>query len=760
MAETKNGIKYPDNYNSVADIPKDLKDMAESIDAQIANKVEKVDGKGLSTNDFTNAYKEKLDGLNNYNDTKIKQDIKDIKDEQETQNDDIDKLKAQKEALEKEVERQKEDNRLNSLTEDNEGELVHINNSTGSRFNALEISGNEKQDTREGYNIINMQNAIGGTSNGITCTINNDGTYSCVGTAESSAINIWLLGNYGSSNILFTLKAGTYYVRDVRLYSKEKTIGYSNDDKEDTGHIFTILEDIDITGVRVATAIAGQTYNMTKYPLLALSDVELPFEKYGVMPSFDYPSKVECVGDNKNIFDDSYYKGFVVTTENYNNQEFSPISLEVDKYYGARIWFTDGTYAVGSDFMIYLFDDTNSTKSIANLVNNTPKKFANASEIARLKIIANATGLSTYANKVVAGIKIEEVADVDGQATNYSEYNQGNINFKICNKNINDNEFEIGTILDDTGYEGTSKNYIRSKNYLRLDSGDYTIFAYKFSGISILNTAIRLYDRNKKYLRNLYIGRIDANTFNFNITEDVYFGRLVCLNNEAVPSDFSVEIQIEKGMTKTNYKEHEEQNYVIPVQQRMFSGDKFIKVDGIWKEIHIWKELNLSQVNFWKTDNSANSDSILRFTTSVNDGSVVMNGRAKPKTVLCEKLDCIYIIDAYTKECIATHTASNHLNIFINKNRLTDETVEAFKQYLTQNEIIVYYKLAEPLYLDCTKEQTEILNKIEQEAKTYEGVTNIYTEDEVGAIIKTNTNVDLKTVINNVVEAQLKQIGG
>ena len=81
MAETKNGIKYPDNYNSVADIPKDLKDMAESIDAQIANKVEKVDGKGLSTNDFTNAYKEKLDGLNNYNDTKIKQDIKDIKDE-------------------------------------------------------------------------------------------------------------------------------------------------------------------------------------------------------------------------------------------------------------------------------------------------------------------------------------------------------------------------------------------------------------------------------------------------------------------------------------------------------------------------------------------------------------------------------------------------------------------------------------------------------------------------------------------------------
>ena len=99
MAETKNGIKYPDNYNSVADIPKDLKDMAESIDAQIANKVEKVDGKGLSTNDFTNEYKKKLDGLNNYDDTKIKEDISNMQEEQETQNTDISTLKTEKEAL-------------------------------------------------------------------------------------------------------------------------------------------------------------------------------------------------------------------------------------------------------------------------------------------------------------------------------------------------------------------------------------------------------------------------------------------------------------------------------------------------------------------------------------------------------------------------------------------------------------------------------------------------------------------------------------
>lgn len=35
MATTKKGIYYPDDYNSVADVPEDFKEMAESIDKTI-----------------------------------------------------------------------------------------------------------------------------------------------------------------------------------------------------------------------------------------------------------------------------------------------------------------------------------------------------------------------------------------------------------------------------------------------------------------------------------------------------------------------------------------------------------------------------------------------------------------------------------------------------------------------------------------------------------------------------------------------------
>lgn len=47
-------------------------------DTKLTTKVDKVSGKGLSTNDYTSAEKTKLAGLTNYDDTAIKQQITDI----------------------------------------------------------------------------------------------------------------------------------------------------------------------------------------------------------------------------------------------------------------------------------------------------------------------------------------------------------------------------------------------------------------------------------------------------------------------------------------------------------------------------------------------------------------------------------------------------------------------------------------------------------------------------------------------------------
>lgn len=59
----------PEALNTLNELAAALGDdpnFATTITTEIGKKVDKVDGKGLSTNDFTNEYKEKLDGLENY----------------------------------------------------------------------------------------------------------------------------------------------------------------------------------------------------------------------------------------------------------------------------------------------------------------------------------------------------------------------------------------------------------------------------------------------------------------------------------------------------------------------------------------------------------------------------------------------------------------------------------------------------------------------------------------------------------------------
>ena len=66
-------------------------------------------------------------------------------------------------------------------------------------------------------NILNMSNAKGGTSGGITCNMIADGSYTYKGTASSKAINIWLLGSYNNKTPIFRLEPGTYYIDGFRI---------------------------------------------------------------------------------------------------------------------------------------------------------------------------------------------------------------------------------------------------------------------------------------------------------------------------------------------------------------------------------------------------------------------------------------------------------------------------------------------------------------------------------------------------------------
>ncbi len=124
-------------------------------------------------------------------------------------------------------------------------------------------------------NILNMSNAKGGTSGGITCNMIADGSYTYKGTASSKAINIWLLGSYNNKTSIFRLEPGTYYIDGVVLFDGNNVLA-----NPDTAKIFTFINAHDITGVRALDAVLENTYDEIKYPIIAKIDHEIPWVSY------------------------------------------------------------------------------------------------------------------------------------------------------------------------------------------------------------------------------------------------------------------------------------------------------------------------------------------------------------------------------------------------------------------------------------------------------------------------------------------------
>lgn len=127
-----------------------------------------------------------------------------------------------------------------------------------------------------GGNLLDLSKGKSGTGEGVTYAKNPDGSYIVTGTATGVNGNIWFLGGYSvdpnlqEEKVLFTLKQGTYTVKDCVLYSNKKGLW----------NTFTIDSNIKVTGVRNPNQVVGQTYNDTIYPMLNVGSSALPFESY------------------------------------------------------------------------------------------------------------------------------------------------------------------------------------------------------------------------------------------------------------------------------------------------------------------------------------------------------------------------------------------------------------------------------------------------------------------------------------------------
>ena len=213
---------------------------------------------------------------------------------------------------------------------------------------------------------------------------------------------------------------------------------------------------------------------------------------------------------------------------------------------------------------------------------------------------------------LVSGTLQVLLTDYENKDKPYEQYGASpSIDYPSPVKSVGDNVnlfpgWEMGTIDTATGNKITDPYYIRSVDFIPiLPNIDYTIYSINSFGFDSLNTALRLYDKDKKYLGSQYLGEILEKNLTFKITNlDARFMIPTSTNGQknVIPGNAKVDIKLEKGIIATPYSSY---NYgsakVDIVNENIFNTENVKSTSEVSVVDNKNGVLELQGVNgFWK----------------------------------------------------------------------------------------------------------------------------------------------------------------
>lgn len=714
--------KKSENY----DIDDVTRKNMDTIDTQLANKVDKILGKGLSSCDFTEQYKTKLDRLNNYDDTDIKNSISNLKNKQKEQDTTIDdinndinlanrnlanviqlamtnqknidtehetntqqdkdiaNLKTENEELKAENERLRQD--MNAYpSNEASGEYITLNDSADSRFNKFKIIGKSTQKTRSGKNIFNMNN-VSNNHNGISYSYEN-GIFTLNGTLQE--------GNYVEYQyfVNIPIKQGEYYRISFKELSGTKTgdgdffihAGSSINDEKTWGWIQT--KDV----LAKTPSGDGNIYNIVIYGVKAKNEQlvfnnykfqvqieEVPnanspateYEEYGAMPSPEFPSEIKNITTNVNVIN---------TNENLVLSGYSTPKSDTDFWSTSSSGFTPLEDGWGR----FELDNTKGNNN----------------------------------NYVSAFISFKKFKNIIKLKTSYKLL----VEFRNINMSGSSNE-------------------------------DYMCITTGSGSEPFVNCQFYKNDLSKN-LR--YSKKLNPYPYDTNITHLFRSFLSVSPGNST-----SLEVRIsllEENSTETEVKV-ENQEFVFPLAegQVLREGD-YLAEDAIH---HKRKQIKID---------------ISQFATGMPYKGIfsVSNNKIRWDYTSVKGI-CNYFNNAESEQVTENFSASQYINdnefnfrmgntkdrIYFKNSAFT--TLEQWRDFFNNNEVIVEYECNE--YVEAyTDEQKQVYDELVKTAKSYKTVTNIFSTNEISPKFEVNYRRDIDTYIDNKlanVNEQILNIAG
>ncbi len=645
-----------------------------------------------------------------------------------------------------------------SLLGEAEGESIALKDSSGARFKKIELSGNSKQETREGYNNLDTSKLTTTESSGITAIYQESGKIRLNGTSSGIA-------NFYIKNLNKTLKAGTYTVK-TNLTSTELN-----------GIIFKDVNNVSIlpgaANLKTATIENDVVLSYVLIQIrngITLNDFDLEimlyqgnenkeYEPYGAMPSLDYPSEIEAVGNNS-IKKEYLVIGYVRTAGDFSQytdkeemrSDYIKVSsgetfefeiLETLSNYGN--WFGVGLYDKDKTFIKRL------TQTTADL-----NKFT-------FTIPENVEYMVVSAANLIQATKISLKKVLDGHV--------GNINLVKCNKNRIDildiRNWKMTGWGGSTGEVSIADKTIVCKLNQQIDASVWNNYYIKIPKIFLskplsISFEAKIVGKSKIHGTNVWFKNNHTELKN-NILKEMYndlvenkFVKFTvencqlskeylsfCFQSHGADDEpiclYIKNFQIEMNNVATEYVEHESEQITMPVQQPMLEGD-YLDLENN-EEIHTWNTIVFDGTQNYLKSTTYSDDKYLcaylsRYQEDFSDSSTI-------KVENFQIGDYMKVLD---KECMRN---SGQFQIRILASRLSENSIAGLNEYFAAHNVKVYYKTKTPIRLPFTEQQKAAADKLNN-LRTYKNGTNLYDTDEVSS----NKNVvycrDLETVINNI----------
>lgn len=689
----------------------------------------------------TNTEKFDIENYLNGNWDKINKNAKEV-------NTEISNINSNNTELEKELKEAQEDFYQNSIRGQASGEYIHVEDSSNCRAK-IGIGGNQEQETRSGKNYLNtLAKYKAGekvTVDGITYIFNEDGSITCNGTATADSVLTF------SSNLQTINGSGKKIVGMItgtQVPAKLSILAYTSDWSKNTFELLSSVnknitinmqENIDYTIFRII-AYKGTTLNNQTiyYQILDTSVNDLTYEQYGASPSPDYPSKIKTVGSNVNYYNKETEEiGFVL----------SDGSLQPNN----TVWTHSDFIEVNSNEIISITCENKANGQFAIVEYDKNKKFLKhnmcnyVNTEANNKYTITTTGTTKYIicayrnNLNMNNIMVVKGAEVLPYNPNCD--GMGSVKVTKCNKNIYNKNKEI--ICNGVGIGSSGELFSRSDQKLliipisKLETNIAISFTktfsyslrYAFSDKIVENIDCKIFDTG--YVEN-------STTINIKVNKTVQNNKHNYILLSFTKKDIYPDLQVEYKKEVSQYEEHQEQSYIMPVQKEMLTDDYLDWDNG--EEVHCWNKLVL---NGTENDSNFSVESNGEYTV-INCLNILENGKKVDENkILCDKLVSKYGDTSNTEHIRnASSNYPNNIVIYIKSSRLEKSTVAAFKKYLSTNNIIIYYKTATEKRIAFTDEQKAVAKELSN-ARTYKNVTNITTDSK--AILSLDYAKDLET---------------